>query len=94
MTERDGCLYMKRGESKEVSLDIVVANLEECADKHNDCTDCPDITSCREAYDNRCDADDVTCPSCGIIAPKYTNRFCRHCGALLTRGKKALSENK
>ena len=49
-----GCLYMKRGESRKASIDIVVAKLGECADKHNDCIDCPDLTSCRGAFDKRC----------------------------------------
>lgn len=51
---REGAKFVSQKGIRNLNLNYIVKRLEVCADKYNDCKNCPELILCRTNYDERC----------------------------------------
>jgi len=84
--KRSGAQLLNSSRVNHVNLNFIVSRLNNCADRHEHCAGCPELTPCVEAYDKRCSLGDTTCSVCGQEVPEA--KICSECGAILKRKKR------
>lgn len=72
-------------------IELIIKRLERCSEAWADysgkdeCKDCKYFKRCRNAYDDRCEINEIPCPKCRQTVPSAT--FCAECGARIGKYK-------